>query len=507
MISPGFFSFFNAQRGLLASQMALNTVNHNIANANTEGYSRQRVNLEAFHPYTAPSSNTQDVRSGQLGQGVTVESVTRVRDTFIDGQFRLENSILGMNTNIRNSLQQLEGILGEPSNAGINGSLQGFFDAAQELSLNPESIAVRQDFLQHAVDLVTIFQQQGNQLAGLQRNLVGDPAVPGSFDISQLAIHVGDANNKLEEIAALNSEILTVLASGAQPNDLFDRRDVLLDELSKIVDISAVETPNGQVTVRIAGQLMVRGVTLVDTLEVIPNPGPVPDQDTQPSLVQTVNGGFDIINNAAPDTITYGTIKGIVEVAGRSTTQTTVRGILEKLDLLLGTIATEINNLHLSGRDLNGNVPAAGDPVFELVAGPGLDIFNYRVDPDLLNDPRLLAAAEGPPAPYLGTGDGENALAMAQLRDGAFAPLGNSGFVDFFNGVISRLGIDTRTFRNRSDNQEIVISSLDLRRKSISGVNMDEELVDLVRFQRAFEASSRAIKTFNEITQTIINMV
>lgn len=507
MISPGFFSFFNAQRGLLAAQMALNTVNHNIANANTEGYSRQRVNLEAYNPYSSPIQTFQNMHAGQLGQGVNVESVTRVRDTFIDGQFRLENSILGMNTNIRNAMQQLEGILGEPSTSGINGSLQGFFDAAQELSLNPESLAVRQDFLQHAVDLVTVFQQQANQLSSLQRSLVGDPAVPGSFGISQVAIHVGDANNKLEEIAALNSEILTVIASGAQPNDLFDRRDVLLDELSEIVDISAVETPNGQVTVRIAGQLMVRGVTLVDTLEVIPNPGPAPDPNTEPSLIQTVNGGFDIINNAPPDAISYGKIKGIVEVAGRSTTQTTVRGILEQLDVLLGTVATEINNLHLNGRDLNGNVPAAGDPVFELLAGPGLDIFNYRVDPDLINDPRLLAAAEGPPAAYLGTGDGENALAMAQLRDGAFAPLGNSGFVDFFNGVISRLGIDTRTFENRSNNQEVVISSLDLRRKSIAGVNMDEELVDLVRFQRAFEASSRAVRAFDEITQTIINMV
>ncbi len=510
MINPGFFSFFNARRGMLAAQMSLDTVNQNISNANTEGYSRQRVDLSAFDAYTSPTNIYQDLKAGQLGQGVLVNGVSRVRDTFLDGQYRLQNSIFGSNTEVRNVLQQLEGILVEPSGAGINASMQEFFNAAQELSLNPQSLAVRADFLQHGVDLTTVFQQQGSQLINLQRQLVGDPAIPGSVGISALAINIQDANNKLTELANLNKEILTVQASGAAPNDLLDRRDLLLDKLSKIVEIDVANLPNGQITLDIAGQRMIQGVTLQDTLEVVLNPAYVPPTGGEPHLVQTVNGGVDIINGpvAPPATpIQSGQIKGIVDVAGRNTSQTSVFSLLSDLDLLLRDLVAQVNFLQLTGRDLNGNVPPLADPIFEVTPGAGFIFLRTQVDADVLNDPSLIAAAEGPPAAFLGPGDGENALAIAQLRDGAFPGLGGTGFVEFFNGVISSAGIDTRTFENRSESQEAVLHSLDLRRDSIAGVNMDEELIDLVRFQRAFEASSRTIQTFNEIYETIINMV
>lgn len=505
MITPAFFGFYTAHRALLASQMALNTVNHNISNANTPGYSRQRISLEPFDAYASPIQLGQDMRTGQVGQGVQVVDINRIRDGFIDGQYRAESGIQGYNASFRDALQQLEGVAAEPSKSAINGSIQAFFDAAQELSINPQSQAVRADFIQHAIDVLTVFQQEANQLATLQRNLVGDPAVPGSFQTSQLAIHVTDVNNKLAELARYNQEILTVKASGASPNDLMDMRDKTLDELAKLVDIDTQETVNGQVAVSIAGQLMVRGGTVVDTLHVVANAGPVPDPNREPALVRTVGSAVDILNVGA-NPVQYGVMKGIVDAAGRSATQTTVRGTLEDIDNLLNTIATQVNALQTTGRDLAGNVPAA-EPLFTLAAGASLSIFRYGVNTNIINDPSLVAAAEGPPTPWLGAGDGSNALAMAQLRDGAYAALGNTGFVEFYNGVVSSLGIDARTYENRSDAQDAVVLALDQRRQSISGVSQDEELVDLIRYQRGFEASSKAMQVFNEVTMTILAMV
>ncbi|MBK8190838.1 MAG: flagellar hook-associated protein FlgK [Vampirovibrionales bacterium] len=505
MITPAFFGFYTSHRALLATQMALNTVNHNISNSNTPGYSRQRLNLEAFDAYASPVQLGQDLRSGQVGQGVQVVDIKRIRDAFIDIQYRAESGIQGYNASFRDALQQLEGIAAEPSKSAINGSIQKFFDAAQELSINPQSQAVRADFIQHAVDILTVFQQEANQLATLQRNMVGDPAVPGSFTTSQLAINVTEVNNKLAELARYNQEILTVKASGASPNDLLDKRDNTLDALSKLVDITTQETSNGQMAVSIAGQLMVRGGTVLDTLQVVANAGPIPDPENEPSLVRTAVSGVDILN-APVNAVQYGGIKGIVDAAGRSATQSTVRGMLEDIDNLLDTLASQVNALQTTGRDLNGNVQA-GEPLFNLTAGAGLNIFRYRVNPNIIQDPSLVAAAEGPPNPFLGAGDGSNALAMAQLRDGAYAALGNTSFVEFYNGVVSSLGIDARTFENRNDSQDSVVKALDQRRQSVSGVNESEELSDLIRFQRAFEASSKTMQVFNEVTQTILNMV
>lgn len=508
MITPGFFGLYNAQRGLMAAQNALSTVSHNISNANTSGYSRQRVDLEAATAYVLP--NNFLLSNNQIGQGPMVQSITRSRDQFLDTQFRLSNGKLGQNTDTRDVLSQLEGIMNEPSTNSLNDSLQSLFDSAQQLSLHPESSATRTSFIQQSMDLVSIVQLQANQLADLRKNLVGDPLVPGSFNTSQLAINVSDVNSKLSAIAAINKNIVSVKSSGGEPNDLLDQRDLLLDDLSKLVDIQVSNYDNGQIDLSIGGEMMIKGGIQLDSLEVIQNPGPAPDPDDVPALVQTVNGGV-VLNDGTGSEITSGKIKGVLDMGGNNPAVTTVRGILEKLDTLVDTIATQINALQTAGRDLNGNAspPALFQQNAALNPGQVLNIFHWEVNPTIVNDPSQLAAAiddSTASTGFAGVGDGRNAQAIAQLRDQSFAALG-TGFVDYLNGTISKLSIDSQTYQNGSDIQENLTQTIDLRRQSISGVNVDEETIDLLRYQRAFEATSKTIKTFDEVTQTILNMV
>ena len=154
MITPGFFSFYNTHRSLMTAQNALNVVNHNIANVNTEGYSRQRAEITAYEAYQTPS--VQGFTNGQMGQGSIVSKVERLRDSFIDAQLRNETSVLGFNEVKTEVLQQLEGIIAEPSDSGIGAAVDRFFEAAHELSLHPESIPVRQDYIQTAADFITV---------------------------------------------------------------------------------------------------------------------------------------------------------------------------------------------------------------------------------------------------------------------------------------------------------------------------------------------------------------
>ncbi|MGE0199925.1 MAG: flagellar hook-associated protein FlgK [Candidatus Melainabacteria bacterium] len=530
MITPGFFSFFNTHRALVAAQNALSTVNQNVSNVNTPGYSRQRVELKAHDAYHSPNLTQQ--MGGQIGQGVIVDSVKRIHDNFLDAQFRSQNGLLGMNQMTRDILQQIQSVIVEPSDSGISSAIQNFFDAAQELSIHPESLAVRSDFIQQSSDLLTIFQQQTAQLSTLRQNMVGDPSIPGSITNSQMAIAVDQVNDYLQSITQINKQIITITASGAQPNDLLDQRDQLLDELSQLIDINVTHLDNNMVNVSIGDDLsspgsgiqVIRGAQLIDTLEVVPNTGPppigTPEEYDVPAFIQTVNGGV-VLNDYTGFEISSGKIKGLINGGQNDATdptQVNVRTILTDLDTLFTQLATQINALQTTGRDLNGNVNGLELYVTPPAVPPGTDpiqISNWAINPlflDPLTGPHLVAAAEddplasGPPAGWAGTGDGRNALSMAQLKDAGIAGLGNTTFTEYFNGAVSSLGIRTRTFENQSNSQGQVIQSLETQRQSVQGVNIDEEMIDMIRYQRAFEASSKAMGVLDEIIQTIINM-
>jgi flagellar hook-associated protein 1 FlgK len=171
---------------------------------------------------------------------------------------------------------------------------------------------------------------------------------------------------------------------------------------------------------------------------------------------------------------------------------------------LLKSIATQVNTIQMTGFDQNG-VAAAEEIFLPAAPGVGLEIFNYTVNAAVLADPTLIAAADG--AAFLGSGDGSNALAMAQLQNTDMAALGNDTFIGYFNTQASNLGIDKNTHDDRASNTDDILNSLVENRQRESGVNMEEEMVDLLRFQRSFEASSRVIRTIDQMMQTILQMV
>ncbi|MEB3246217.1 MAG: flagellar hook-associated protein FlgK [Vampirovibrionales bacterium] len=503
VISPGFFGLLNAHRSMTAIQAAIETVNQNISNANTEGYSRQSVIMEAADPYP-PVNLTQLREKGLLGQGTQVDRIDRVRDSFLDGQFRLENSTLGSHETIHDAMTQIQSILAEPTDTGVSTAMQKFFDSAQELSIHPENMAARANFLQSSVDLLAVVKQQANQLSDLRTNLVGDPAVTGSAAASQLGLRVTEVNEKLAQITSLNSSINNISAAGGAPNDLLDKRDLLLDDLSKLVNINVTHTANNQLNLSIGGQTMIRGTVQVDSLQVVANPGPSPTPDDTPTLVQTVTGGATLNS-----TITGGQIHGLLTMGGNGSTVTTVRGVLGELNTLFDTLAQQVNTLQTGGRDLDGN--ATPPAIFDLAAGSTLAIFRYSVSPTLLGDLRQVAAAiddstATSPVGFAGAGDGRNALAIAQLKNTNLAALGNIKLSEYFDTALSGVGVDARSYEDRANAQLNVVETLDGNRQSVSSVNMDEEMINLLRFQRAFEASSRLVNTYNEIAQTLINL-
>ncbi|HBF77112.1 MAG TPA: flagellar hook-associated protein FlgK, partial [Clostridiaceae bacterium] len=217
----GLFQIFSVSKnGMFAQQTALHTNAHNIANANTDGYSVQRVNLKTTEPFGMPALTTP-AEPGQLGTGVKVDSITRARDTFLDAQIRKENSTQGKYGVREQFLSEIESIFMEPSDEGLASSLTKFWDSWHQLATNPESSTARTLVAQNGDALATDISHHYTQLEDMERN-AGDLIRNDVFDVA----------STLTQIRDLNEQIRAVSISGRNPNDLMDRRDLLLDNLS-----------------------------------------------------------------------------------------------------------------------------------------------------------------------------------------------------------------------------------------------------------------------------------
>jgi len=217
----GLFGTLNiGKSGMFAQQGAINTTSHNIANANTEGYSRQRVELQTTRPYCKPSMNSA-AGPGQVGTGVQIVAINRVRDSFLDYQTRVELGVQGHFSSRHKFLSQIENILNEPTDVGISKLFGKFFDAWHDLSLNAQGSNAKSVVMEQASALADELNHTFNELSKLKENTQGE--------IQQTVFEV---NSILNQINQLNQEIIQVKVAGQQPNDLMDRRDLLLDKLS-----------------------------------------------------------------------------------------------------------------------------------------------------------------------------------------------------------------------------------------------------------------------------------
>ncbi|MBV4448518.1 flagellar hook-associated protein FlgK [Clostridium tyrobutyricum] len=265
---PGLFSIFNtAKSGLFSQQTAINVTSHNIANANTDGYSRQRANMVTTTPYTMPSMDGA-AGAGQLGTGVTVESIQRIRDSFLDYQFRVQNSISGQYSAQDKVLSQVENVLNEPTDTSISSLLSGFFTSWQSLSKSSQNAST---VAQQAYQLTNDLNNVSSQLTKIK-----------SDTNTELKSTIVTVNGYIKQLNQLNQQIQSVTIAGQNPNDLMDSRDLILDKLSNEFGISIIETDNNGIDVTTADS---------STSKVDGDNGKAPiGSDGNPvNIVQTVN--------------------------------------------------------------------------------------------------------------------------------------------------------------------------------------------------------------------------
>lgn len=453
----GLFSI--GKSAIFATQRALNTTSHNIANVNTPGYSRQEVILQLSNPVTGSG--------GFIGTGVTASGIRRHYDRFIQMQMLGQQQNFGRSLSMNESLGQVEQIFNEAKNLGISGSLTEFFNAWNDVATNAEGQAERIILIQKAEALVLSARHMESGILNSIRNI--------NEEIRDITVRV---NNIASNIASLNEKIVHAEAGQAAGNaaDFRDQRDLMLAELSEFMNISTFENNSGALTVIAGARVLVH-------------------DNKSNNIITTINqGNNDIYMDGVNITghINKGRLGGLF--AARDHIQSTA---LTGLRTLVLSVINRVNSLHEIGYGLDGTT---GNHFFNPVTDINSAISHFSVN---ITDPKKIAAASSDtqlPA------DNSIALNISQLFDAELAELGNTTFMDYYRGIVFSIGTMSRAASDSLKFDNNLLVEINKRRESASGVSLDEEAANLIRFQRSFEAGARMIKVTDELFQTILNL-
>jgi flagellar hook-associated protein 1 FlgK len=431
-----FMGLQTSLRGLLAHQQAIDTTSHNVANANTEGYSRQQAVLNATDALSIAAGEFAAGGSAHIGTGVSVTAYQRIRDSFLDLQYRAQAMQVGDQATRSTQLDQVELALAEPSDNGIANQLTKFWNGWADLSNSPDDVAARQALIDQAKNLAASFGTVDTQLTTVKSQATAEYAA--------LTGAGGDVPAIASELATLNSAIKQFVSNGDSPNDLMDRRDMLLDKLSSLAQVRVTDLGNGSLKVELGDA----AVPLVD--------------DTTVTWPQTLT---------APG----GKLGALIDIAK---TGGVIDSYRTQLNTVVKTLADTVNALHNPG-------------------GTGVNFFNYTAGAEAGTLTVNATSATVKTSASGAAGANDVALAIAGLRGSTADKL--------YTGFVTRIGGDLRNAQRGEANAGVLLNSIDDRRQSTSGVSMDEEMTNLVRFQRGYQASARAMSTVDEMLDQLIN--
>lgn len=475
--------------GLAANRLALEVTSENTANVNTPGYTRQRLIME-----TGPSLNTAP---GSFGTGVRAEHIQRAYDGMLQSQLVTGNSTDGKNQALLSALEAVEPAFNELSSSGLGQAIDDFFGAWQDLSTNPSGTAERQAVITRGQNLVENFHQMNTTLNQAISN--ADNSLPG------LSAEIYD---KAKNIALLNGQIYQTSLMGGNPNELLSQRDYLVSELASKVGItvtpSIIDPADPQpITITLSGgQTLVQGTDYAEVYAAttgsnsplndifITGIGNPPTRGADTEITDTIGGPASNPNS-------LGEIGGTLKIRGSAVNPGIIDGYLSKLDELANQIVTAVNTLHAAGFALDST---SGHNFFD---SAGVTSASIGLDASLTSS-LVSAAASAAGVP----GDNTNANAIANIANTSIAFTTGTMTIDgFYNSFVSQVGVEVSGATNAADQSSAYLKQLNSLWESNSGVSLDEEMTNLIKYQQAFQGCSKLINTATEMMDTIISLV
>ncbi len=464
-----FFGLEIGYRGLVTHQAALDVTGHNMSNASTPGYSRQTAVITSTDPFTYPAFNRSN-KPGQMGTGSQVSEILRIRDELIDTQIWRNNSCLGYWESRGNLLGQLESVVNEPDteSGNIRTVVDAFWKAMENFSKSPDAMELRVPLLEASITMADFIRNDYTQFELLRK------------DTNQRIVNkVNELNQLAAEIGKLNDQIGKLTALGDNPNDLFDKRDLLVDKVSKIVNISKTVDAQGRMSLTVQGIPLVHGITS-NKITAVPNPN---DEGMVELRWQALDMPVDVRN---------GELEGLIEVRDQI-----IPEILNDLDNYASTLITAINDLHRTGYGLDGST---GNDFFIGTGASDIYVSSRINDGD--DGLRRIAASSSKEGLE---GNNKIALAMAELVDLKLLNNRTATMGEFMGGLISKIGSWAQEAKLNTKHYNLLIENLNNKRESVSGVSMEEETTNMLRFNQGFNAAAKIINVMDEMLDVIVN--
>lgn len=440
---------------MFSAQAGLATTSHNIANAGTPGYTRQSLLLAARQPLHLPF--------GSIGRGVDVVSVRRAQDSFLLNTLRSQQSRLAAYTSIDSALYEVEQILGSIDNDHLGSALNEFFGAWSDLATPPADSALKQQVISKALSLVTDFHAISASLDDLERNIE-----------AQVQEEVTVLNNQLAQIAQLNSQVMSAELGGQPANDLRDQRDYLVNQLSSIASAQVIERSDGSLDVVLNGRTVVtRG-----------------DHQALTTTYRETSQGYRMV------VVTDGTYNEVLLPEGRlngllSSRDELVTNVRGQLDGVAQMLIDSVNALHVQG--------STGDSS-GLMFFTGTNMHTIAVNPALVDNPMLVATSRSAEA-----GDADIAMAIAALADSSALGSGLT-ISDRYRGVLIDLASKRHSYEFLVENQMRGVMAVESKIASVTGVSIDEEAGNMVRYQNTYSAAAKLISTVQSLYESLLQM-
>ena len=478
----GLNSVFEIGRsGLGIYQTAIEVTGQNIANVNTQGYSRQQVLLE-----TAPPSSSNGF---PMGSGARIAAIQRTYDGLLQQQMVTAQSTEGNDTTKSNVLQQIEPTFNEVANDGLGAAISNFFGAWQDLTLNPAGSTERQTVLSRAKSMIDNF----NSISTTLNNTI-------TAQDNALVPLTGDISANLKNIAQLNDQIKIYQVVSGSANELKDRRDQFIRDLSTKVGVSYTENSDGTVDVTLTGggQALVTGNKYAAMFT--DNAGGTTTND----IYITAVGNPPLAAILANGTIITATVGGTNNSLGElgatlAIRDTKIPGYLAKVDELAFQIASNVNTKHSAGYALDG--ATTGVIFFTNLAASTGSAKNISMNISTYDQ---VAAAKNAAAP----GDNSNALLIAQLQNTSIAfTTGSATFNSYYDGLASGIGLDVQSAKNTVAQDTAFTQQLSALRESNSGVSLDEELTNLMKYQRSYQASAKLLNAATDMMDVVLGLI
>lgn len=498
-----------AKSGLFMAQKQLNVTGHNISNANTDGYTRQRIVQQNVDPNFGPNFIAQRKEFGLIGQGVTLYSLDQIRNPYYDIKYREENASANMWSVRSTELHYVELKFDPTTDTGIMARFNSFKDAVGKFKTEQtDNVEIRTNMRDQAISLCESFHAIYNDLLSTQTQ-----------QNDSLAVMVEDVNRIVDSIASLNREIYRFELSEQSALDLRDHRNLLMDELSNLINFEYSYDTEDKLTISIDG------VTLVDHTKAY-HLAVEEQADVDPITGQQL---YDVIwaddnPDGHPDgaegelvTITSGEMMGRLTIRDGNTHDSIgIPYIVDQLNQLARAIAEEFNNVHAEGWTMPD--PANGvDSETGIMFFAGSDDYsevnagNLWLSDEVMDSIYMIAAsseyvdASGTTEGTSNVANQENAIALFELLESKTAMGGSSSFIAFFEGLTTTVGVQAKAANDNFDVSYSVLSNTVTARTSYSGVSLDEEMTSMLKFQHAYKAASRMITTLDEQLDKLIN--